>query len=110
MARLTRIVQMALCGSLLLMAGPALADAIDGEWCHADGRHLTIDGPKIVTPGGAHLTGNYDRHGFAYMAQAPEPDGGETIIMILLNETTMRMKAPSNPDQVWKRCSSKPVT
>ena len=29
----------------------ARADAIDGHWCHADGRLISIAGPRIVTPG-----------------------------------------------------------
>ena len=40
---------------LLLPAAAALADAIDGEWCHTDGRHFTINGPDIVTPGNKRI-------------------------------------------------------
>lgn len=93
----------------LLVPGPALADAIDGNWCHADGRRLTIKGPQLTTPAGAEIDGDYDRHGFAYVVPAAEPDAGATISMVLLSETEMRMKAPSNPDQLWRRCS-KPIS
>ncbi len=38
--------------ALCLSVGAARADAIDGDWCQADGRHMTIRGPEITTPGG----------------------------------------------------------
>jgi hypothetical protein len=55
---------MAAAGSLL---APALAqaDAIDGHWCAADGRVMTIEGASILTPGGAKMTGDYSRHAFS---------------------------------------------
>ena len=93
----------------LFVSGPARADAIDGNWCHEDGRRLTIKGPQLTTPGGAEIEGDYDRHGFVYVVPAREPDAGATISMVLLSETQMRMKAPSNPDQLWRRCG-KPIS
>lgn len=114
MRRFASFVSLALVASASLFAtmfipGPARADAIDGNWCHADGRRLTIKGPQLTTPGGAEIEGDYDRHGFAYVVPAREPDTGATISMVLLSETEMRMKAPSNPDQLWRRCG-KPVS
>jgi hypothetical protein len=93
----------------LFAAGPACADAIDGDWCHADGRKLSIKGPQLVTPGGNQITGDYDRHGFVYVVPAAEPDAGGTVVMVLQGETQMRVKAPSDPDQLWRRCG-KPVS
>ena len=58
----------------LVGAAGARADAIDGEWCSPDGRRpLSIDGPRIVTPGGATTTGDSDRHGFAYVVPPVAP-------------------------------------
>ena len=57
----------------LVFAGPAFADAIDGNWCHVDGRRFTIRGPAITTPAGNSLQGNYDRHYFSYPIPASEP-------------------------------------
>ena len=39
--------------AVLLLAAPTtvLADAIDGNWCSADGQHMTINGDDITTPG-----------------------------------------------------------
>jgi hypothetical protein len=96
-------------GLLLLFVAPAAADAIDGNWCHQDGRRLSIRGPEIVTPGGNKLAGNYDRHSFSYVVPATEPSGGQPHIMVLLSENAMRARigaAPtgSDPAEVWTRC------
>jgi len=37
---------------LLTSVHISLADAIDGDWCKADGKRMKIRGPEIVTPGG----------------------------------------------------------
>jgi hypothetical protein len=95
---------------LLLAAcgGPARADAIDGDWCHADGRHLSIRGPQIVTPGGTSLQGDYTRHSFRYDVPASETGAGRPVSMILRNETTvdLRFGGPSEPLQTWHRCAA----
>ena len=42
--------------ALIALSVPAHADAIDGDWCRADGKRMSIHGPAIVTPGGGtHL-------------------------------------------------------
>lgn len=93
---------------LSMLAGPAFADAIDGNWCHSDGRRFVIRGPAIVTPGGKAMEGNYDRHAFSYTAPAPEPNAGQNIQMRLLNENTVHLRqgeAVSATPEVWVRCS-----
>jgi hypothetical protein len=90
-------------------AGVARADAIDGDWCHGDGRRLTINGPNIVTPGGTHLKGDYDRHHFSYVVPSAEPNAGATVAMVLLSEIQMRLKPPVGEEQTWRRCG-KPVS
>jgi hypothetical protein len=87
---------------LLGLIGPAAADAIDGHWCDDTKQHLEINGPEIVTPSGAALRGDYNRHGFKYQ----EPADGKAIVMVLLNEVTMRMKAGDGPDEIWHRCAA----
>jgi hypothetical protein len=83
----------------------ARADAIDGNWCARDGRVMSIDGPAIVTPGGREITGNYSRHAFSYVVPPGERGAGATILMILLNEETVRL-APGRggSDEIWHRC------
>jgi len=104
-----RLPVMALAALAALFSGPALADAIDGDWCHADGRRLSISGPDIVTPGGARLKGDYDRHHFSYVVPGAEPGAGATIYMILMGELQLRLKPPAGEEQLWRRCG-KPVS
>ena len=94
---------------LMLIAAPAFADAIDGDWCHApSGRRFSIRGPDIVTPAGTHLQGNYSRHAFSYAVPALEPGAGKTVFMTLLNENTVHLRLgeafAGNPE-TWIRCS-----
>ena len=91
---------------LLTSAGLARADAIDGDWCHADGRRLSIRGPDIVIPGGKQLVGDYNRHGFIYVVPAGETGAGDKVMMSLLSETLMhsRQGGDDAPVQVWNRC------
>jgi hypothetical protein len=105
--RSLKIAGAALC--LVLLAAPALADAIDGDWCHqASGRRLSIRGPQIVTPGGKQMEGDYSRHWFNYVAPAPEPGAGKTVYMQLLDEDTVQLRlgdaSAANPE-TWIRCS-----
>lgn len=94
---------------ILLGANAALADAIDGDWCHADGRRLSIAGPEITTPGGARVAGDYDRHHFSYVVPASEPGAGATVKMVLMSELQMRLQPPTGDEQLWRRCG-KPVS
>jgi hypothetical protein len=91
------------------LAGPAFADAIDGNWCHSDGRHFSIRGPEIVTPGGQRMEGNYSRHAFSYAVPAPEPGAGQTIFMTLVNENTVYLRqgetSAAAAPETWVRCS-----
>jgi hypothetical protein len=89
--------------------GGARADVIDGDWCYALSRHMSIKGPSIVTPGGHQLTGNYTRHSFSYVVPQSEPDAGQTVNMILINEDTVNLRldqgGTQSPIQVWHRCA-----
>ena len=94
---------------VVLHTGVARADAIDGDWCHGDGRRLTINGPDITTPAGAQLKGDYDRHHFSYVVPSSEPGAGATVAMVLLSELQMRLKPPTGEEQTWRRCG-KPIS
>ena len=93
--------------SLLIGTSSACADAIDGQWCLASS-HFEINGPNIRTPGGNQIVGNYDRHGFNYVVPANEEGAGTQIVMVLLNEETVRLMRGSSPPETWRRC--KPVS
>ncbi len=92
---------------MLLAASSARADAIDGSWCHDDGRHMAIEGPAIVIPTGKKIAGRYDRHAFDYVVPAGERDAGTAVTMILINDETIHltMGEATNAVQIWRRCA-----
>ena len=85
---------------------PVQADAIDGDWCTKSGRHLSIEGPKIKTPGGKNMTGNYDRQGFDYVIPKSESDSGKNAVMVIHDDETMQMTIGKGKAQIWKRCAA----
>ncbi len=96
----------------LAPAGSAWADAIDGHWCFADGRRLSISGPDLVTPGGKRMAGDYDRHAFAYVVPDGELGAGSTVFMVQLNEETIWVRIGTPPSaggdsETWRRCSER---
>jgi hypothetical protein len=95
------------CVVLVASASVARADAIDGQWCLASS-HFEINGPNIRTPGGNEIVGNYDRHGFSYVVPKNEEGAGMEIVMMLLNEETVRLTRGTSPPETWKRC--KPIS
>ena len=102
--RPSRILTLALLLVVASGVAPAMADRIDGNWCAGDGRTLTIEGPRIVTPGGADISGDYDRHAFAYTVPASEPGAGGKVLMVLVNEDTVRIAFGAATEEVWHRC------
>ncbi len=96
-----------------LWARHARADAIDGHWCHADGRLISIAGPRIVTPQGSEISGDYRRHFFTYHVPAAEPAAGTVVFMTQLNEQTTHVRrgadlatAETAAPETWHRCSA----
>ena len=98
-------------GSVLMFgAPPAVADAIDGNWCSGVKR-MEISGPKIVTPGGNSIEGVCGRHDFTYTVPAGEP--GARVDMDLIGNDDMHLwpKGRSIVPQIvgaqmWKRCAA----
>lgn len=99
-------------GAMIALSAPvAWADAIDGNWCSADGKRMSIDGPAIVTPAGTATHGNYSRHYFTYQVPASDPGAGQTVYMALMNENTVHIttaadaqSAQQSPVETWHRC------
>jgi hypothetical protein len=93
-------------GALLGSANMSLADAIDGDWCRADGKRMKIRGPEITTPGGSQTRGDYTRHSFSYVVPAGEAGAGENVSIVLLSEQLAhaRQGPEGAPLQVWNRC------
>jgi len=94
-----------------ISATPALADAIDGDWCNG-AASFHIQGPAIRTPAGKDITGDYGRHSFHYLAPAGEKDAGADVLMRLMNEETVflvrRVGGTDSPVETWLRC--KPIS
>ncbi len=97
----------ALCATIL-SAAPVFADAIDGDWCLANGRHMSINGPEIITPHGKRMQGNYDRHAFHYVAPAGEPAAGQEINMSLIDDDLLHVMTggKSTKPVEWRRCAA----
>ncbi len=93
---------------LIASATLAHADAIDGDWCAADGnQHMTINGADITTPGGKQIKGNYTRHAFDYVIPDGEAGAGETVNIFLRSEyfAVSRQGAADAPLKEWRRCA-----
>ncbi|HVG51089.1 MAG TPA: hypothetical protein VM867_05590 [Xanthobacteraceae bacterium] len=105
MHRGMRLLTATVCTALLGFSCPALADAIDGDWCRTDGKRMTIRGPAIVTPGGQHTKGDYTRHSFAYVIPAGEAGAGAAVSIQLLSEYLAHARQGTDgPVQEWRRC------
>ena len=86
----------------------ARADAIDGDWCFAT-QNLNIQGPRIRTPGGNEMQGDYSRHTFNYVVPGNEAGAGSSIAMQLLSEEHMQLtRGGTGAPEVWRRC--KPIS
>jgi|AACY02.16.fsa_nt_gi Ribonucleotide reductase, alpha subunit len=106
-----RILAFVFVAAAFLPASQARADAIDGNWCFTNGRTMSIDGPKIRTPFGKLLNGDYDRHAFSYTIPNGEPDSGLVVVMDLIDDETLHVQkgqdsvaAAAAPIEIWHRC------
>ena len=100
---MTRIVVVTFVG-LFIGVAPAHADALDGDWCHPVDGKLTIDGPKIQTPGGKSVVGNYSRHRFEYTAPEGDWQANKSIVIQQFNERLMELTVADQPGQKWRPC------
>ncbi len=93
------------CAATLSFPGTALADKIDGSWCHG-ASSFTIEGPHIVTPAGSRVVGLYTRHSFAYIIPAGEAEAGSEVRMQLLSEEALQLtRAGAAQSELWQRCN-----
>jgi len=107
-----RLLGMMIVGLATICGQGALADVIDGNWCYSDGRHFSIRGPDIVTPGGTSAKGSWSRHAFSYQIPPAETDAGQTIYMLLQDQNTVALAVGAQPIiadpaqvQIWHRCT-----
>jgi hypothetical protein len=85
----------------------ARADSIDGHWCSNDGRHVEIRGSAIETPPGTVISGDYSRHGFAFVMPAPDPGAGQQVRMQLVSDELVRWSQADRTPETWRRCLPK---
>ena len=91
----------------IFLPAQAWADQIDGHWCFEDGRNMSIAGPKIVTPGGNRIEGNYTRHAFSYIVPDDEPGAGTVVAMNQLSDLVIHVRPDGVTEpQVWRRCTA----
>ena len=94
----------------ILVASAAQAQisppALDGDWCRADGKRLSVKGPDIVTPGGKPLRADYARAFASWVIPEGEPNAGITVTMMLVgsDRAHMREGAADTPPEEWRRC------
>jgi hypothetical protein len=113
MARRRRTLALAtITAAMIALSAPiARADAIDGNWCSAEGKRMEIEGPAVTTPAGTQWHGNYSRHYFTYQVPDSDPGAGQTVYMALQNENTVHITraadaqaAQKSTVEVWHRC------
>src|SRR5262245_30229094 len=94
--------QSALVGGLLLLAAsPALAYDFNGDWCHRDGRKMSIRVPEIVLPSGSKVLGVFDDDRFIYVIPDGEPGAGQVVLMVWVDE----VPGQPLPPHVWVKCA-----
>jgi len=107
-AKVERLVLIAVV--LLATTTLAAADQIDGTWCSPSGSSMTIEGSRIVTPGGQSVTGRYNRHHVDYQVPEGEPGAGSRASADQLNDDEIRVVMPggdqsaSQPGEIWTKC------
>lgn len=101
------LVRQALVFAFVFVATPALADRIDGDWCNGRGARLHIEGPRLHTPSGRMVIGEYTRHTFRYIGPHGENDEGAEIRMIQRSdqEMTLFRGRSAREGETWRRCN-----
>ena len=92
------------------LAGPAHADAIDGDWCYG-GSHMEIQGSSIVTPDRNKVAGVYRRYTFTYVVPAGESGAGNELTLVMIRgQEVVHLTRPGQTGgpEVWRRC--KPIS
>jgi hypothetical protein len=91
---------------VVLAAGPALAYDFNGDWCHRDGRKMSIHIPEIVLPSGNKVLGIFDDDRFVYVIPDGEPGAGQVVLMVWVDEEPGK----PIPPHVWVKCAPPAVS
>ena len=86
--------------------GQNYVQALDGDWCHADGKRLSVKGADIVLPGGKPLRADYARTYASWVVPQGEQNAGMTVTMMLVgsDRAHTREGAADTPPLEWRRC------
>ncbi|MEM7170879.1 MAG: hypothetical protein AAF530_11965 [Pseudomonadota bacterium] len=88
----------------------AQAPLVDGSWCAADGRRITVEGLTVLTPEGQRTQGEYGDRAFRFQAPPGEWPAGAIIWMELKSSDSVRVSVESDsqqgppPHDRWIRC------
>ena len=94
----------------MVISGSVLADRIDGYWCSPSGSSISVDGTRVVTPGGKTLVAYYDRHNIHYVIPEGEVGAGDRFSASQLNEEQIRVVIVSRDSgkagaaEIWTPC------
>ncbi len=92
------------------MSQPVFADQINGNWCSASGKTLSINGSDVITPAGNQVSANHERHHIDYQIPAGEPNAGAQFSADQLNDNEISVKiikgTPSieGKSEIWTAC------
>jgi len=103
---MSRNLMLPLVFAVVVQAGTARADAIDGDWCSTDGQRMSIRGDNITIPSGKQIVGRYSRHAFDYVIPPGDSGAGDTVDIILRSEylAFSRQAATGDRTTEWRRC------
>jgi len=92
--------------ALLLPAGAARADSLDGRWCTFDGRRMSIEGPEVTVPGRGSMIGEYVRGALVYGMPGPEPGSMSRVFLTELDQERLEVATSGTAAkrEIWHRC------
>lgn len=90
--------------AFLAVPGSAFADELTGDWCNNEDGKLTIQGSRIITPGGMEVEGDYTRHRFEYTAPSGDWNGGGNIVIRQFSDELMELSVDGGPGKKWTPC------
>ncbi|WP_425416827.1 hypothetical protein [Oricola indica] len=94
--------------ALLLFAAPARAHEIDGNWCSADGRMLSVHEGTASIPSGAKVIGEHKDHIFRYVGPAEDPESGHDVRIRIFHDEDLVLEriieGSPQPEERWHRC------
>jgi len=71
---------------------------------------MTIEGSRVITPGGETVTGRYSRHSFDYVVPDGDAKAGDFISADQIDDENIRVSVTpkseqtSGPPEIWRRC------